>query len=121
VSAFDRLDEIQPVLLWDGVLVRPLHGERATLSVVELDPGVLLPQHSHMNEQIGVMLRGSMTFRIGNETEDVLPGSTWRIPADVPHEVTAGPDGAVVVEIFAPVREDWKAREAVAPRRPRFP
>jgi hypothetical protein len=37
------------------------------------------------------------------------PGGTWRILGDVPHEVTVGPDGAVVIDVFSPPREDWRA------------
>jgi quercetin dioxygenase-like cupin family protein len=37
------------------------------------------------------------------------PGDTWRIPGGVPHEVTAGPEGALAVECFTPARDDWAA------------
>jgi hypothetical protein len=33
--------------------------------------------------------------------------------------VTAGPDGAVVIDVFAPVRGDWEELEKSAPREPR--
>ena len=50
-----------------------------------------------------------MTFTIGGEIGEVVPGSSWRIVANVPHSVVAGPDGAVLVEVFAPARDDWDA------------
>jgi quercetin dioxygenase-like cupin family protein len=62
-----------------------------------------------------------MRFRIGDESQVVLPGSTWAIPSHVPHEVEVGPDGCVVVEVFAPRRDDWTRVERDEPRAPRWP
>jgi hypothetical protein len=39
----------------------------------------------------------------------------------VPHEATAGSDGCVLIDVFAPVREDWVALEPTNPREPRWP
>jgi quercetin dioxygenase-like cupin family protein len=52
-----------------------------------------------------------MRFRVGDETRDLSPGGTWRIPGDVPHEVAAGPDGALAIESFTPLRDDWGGLE----------
>jgi quercetin dioxygenase-like cupin family protein len=121
VSAFDELERMQPLRIWDGVAGRAVQGAQMTFSVIELDAGAAIPEHSHENEQIGVALAGSMQFRIGEETRDVTAGSTWAIPANVPHEVHVGPEGCVVVEAFAPGREDWNALGREEPRAPRWP
>jgi len=63
-------------------------------------------------------VRGSMTFRIGEETRELRPGSTWVIPGDVPHEVSAGPEGAFAIELFAPPRADWAGLERLEPGPP---
>jgi unsaturated pyranuronate lyase len=39
----------------------------------------------------------------------------------VPHEATAAPDGAVVIDVFAPVRQEWEALEPADEREPRWP
>ena len=54
-----------------------------------------------------------MTFRIGDEVRRIGPGGTWRILGDVPHEVHTRPEGAVVIDVFAPAREDWDDRPIV--------
>ena len=64
---------------------------------------------------------GSVEFRVGDETRQLGRGGTWRIPSNVPHEVKVGPEGAVVVDVFAPVREDWGGIEPTQPRGPRWP
>src|SRR5689334_23037965 len=103
-SAFSDLRTIEPQQIWDGVLGRTVHGERVTLSYVELEPRASVPEHSHENEQLGIVLTGSLTFTVGGETRDVGPGEAWCITAHVPHSVVAGPDGAALAEVFSPVR-----------------
>jgi quercetin dioxygenase-like cupin family protein len=121
VSAFEELAAIGPQDIWRGVAARAVHGERITLGIVELEPGAVVPEHSHENEQLGIVLAGSLTFRVGDETRELGPGGTWRIPANTPHDVTAGPEGAVVLDVFAPTRDDWAAFEPQAPRKPLWP
>jgi unsaturated pyranuronate lyase len=121
MSAFGELTAYAPTRIWDGVVARVVEGERVSFAVVELEPNSLVPEHHHDNEQVGVLLSGSLTFRIGDETREVRRGGTWSIPADVPHQVQAGPDGAVAAEVFAPRREDWEAAERLAPCPPRWP
>jgi quercetin dioxygenase-like cupin family protein len=121
MSPFDELHAIAPVDIWAGVLARTVEGDQCSFAVVELDPGSVVAEHSHPNEQLGLVVTGSVSFRVGDETRELGPGSTWRIPPDVPHEVHAGADGAVVVDVFAPAREDWKALERARPKPPRWP
>jgi quercetin dioxygenase-like cupin family protein len=121
MSAFANVATLGPQDIWNGVSVRAVHGERITLGIVELDPNALVPEHSHENEQLGIVVQGSMTFRVGNELRELGPGGTWNIPANVPHEVTAGPEGAVVLDVFTPVRDDWSQFEPQASREPRWP
>jgi quercetin dioxygenase-like cupin family protein len=98
-----------PVLdVWgDSVRARRIEGERVTFAVIELAPDSVVPGHRHENEQLGMVITGSLTFTIGDETRELGPGGTWRIPSDVPHQVATGPAGAVVIDVFAPIRADW--------------
>jgi quercetin dioxygenase-like cupin family protein len=118
MSAFDDIREIVPLKIWDGVVGRAVAGKEATLAAIELDPNVEVPEHQHVNEQTGILLRGSLRFRIGDETKELVPGSTWVIPANVPHAVNAGPEGAFLVELFAPPRADWADLERLEPAAP---
>jgi quercetin dioxygenase-like cupin family protein len=111
MSAFEQTGKVQPQKIWEGVAGRVVHGERLTLGLVELEPGSVVPEHSHENEQLGIMISGSVEFRVGDETRELGPGDTWSIPANTPHEVHTGPEGAVMIDVFAPVREDWKPLE----------
>ncbi|MGZ4359878.1 MAG: cupin domain-containing protein [Gaiellaceae bacterium] len=121
MSLFGPIDELAPIRIWEGVLGRSLEGEKMTLAVIELDPDSVVPEHRHENEQIGVLIEGSLAMRIGDETRELGPGAGWVIPADAPHEVTAGAGGAVVVEAFAPARDDWGRLERLEPGPGRWP
>jgi quercetin dioxygenase-like cupin family protein len=121
VEPFAELSELPPRQIWQSVAVRTVDGERLTLGVVELDADALVPEHQHTHEQLGMVLQGSLEFRVGEEKRQLGPGGTWRIPSNVPHEVKVGPEGAVVVDVFAPVREDWGGVEPTSPRQPRWP
>jgi quercetin dioxygenase-like cupin family protein len=121
LAGFDNLQGLPVIQVWDTVVARAVHGDRQSLAVVELDPNALVPEHRHENEQLGMVIMGTVTFRIADETRELGPGDFWTIPSNVPHEVTAGPVGAVVVDVFAPVRADWEELEHSEPRRPRWP
>jgi quercetin dioxygenase-like cupin family protein len=117
----DDLSGLGLLAVWDGVHARTIEGERCAFAVVELDPGAVVPEHSHEHEQLGIVLDGSVSFRIEDETRELRTGGTWRIPPNAPHEVHAGPEGAVVIDVFAPARDDWQDLERLEPRPPRWP
>ena len=115
MSAFHELREIAPIKIWDGVVARTVGGSEATLAAIELEPDAVVPEHSHVNEQTGILLSGSLTFTIAGESRDLRPGSAWVIPAHAPHSVTVGPEGAKIVELFAPPRTDWGGLDRLEP------
>lgn len=119
-----RLGDIrdQPLQqVWDGIAARVLHGDGLTLGLVELEPGIVLPEHRHANEQLGMVIEGSITFTIVGETLELGPGGTWCIPSDAPHSAEVGPDGAIVIDVFAPSREDWKELPELGSRAAAWP
>jgi quercetin dioxygenase-like cupin family protein len=116
-----EVSEVAPRSIWDGVTARIVHGERILLGIIEIDANGLVPEHHHPHEQLGMVIEGSVTFRVGDEVRQLGPGGTWRIPSDVPHEVRAGDEGAVVIDVFTPVRDDWTAIEPESPCSPRWP
>jgi quercetin dioxygenase-like cupin family protein len=120
VTPFAELAAIAPQQIWERIVARSVHGERITMSVVELDPEAVVAEHSHDNEQLGIVLRGTMDFRVGDERLTLGAGGTWRIPPNTPHEATAGPEGAVVIDVFAPTRDDWEQLPRLE-RPPRWP
>jgi len=121
MSTLNELAGVRPLQVWKGVIARAVEGDRVSLAVIELDPMSVVPEHSHENEQLGMVISGSVTFRVDDEVRELGPGGTWRIAPNRPHEVRVGPEGAVVIDVFAPARADWAALESLEPQAPQWP
>jgi quercetin dioxygenase-like cupin family protein len=118
----DSLDAFPQIKVWgDTVKARRVQGERITLAIVELEPNAIVPEHRHVAEQLGMVITGEMHFTIDGETRTLGPGGSWRIRSELPHDVQAGPEGAVVVDVFSPVRADWDALPIAPKAAPRWP
>ena len=116
MSFFQHLDGMERLQIWDGLVGRSASGSEASLVVIEIEPDTAVPEHQHPNEQTGLLLKGTMTFTVGGETQELRPGAMWVIPGEVPHNVRSGPDGALLVELFAPPRTDWGDLERLPAR-----
>ncbi|MEM7694358.1 MAG: cupin domain-containing protein [Pseudomonadota bacterium] len=94
--------------LADGIETRVFAGEQAMMSVVSFAPGAEGSIHHHPEEQCGILLSGS-GVRIQDGVEvPVGEGDFWRTPSNVPHGFRAGPEGARVMDVFAPPREAYR-------------
>ena len=111
--------ETVPVIdVWgQTVRARRIEGERITFALVELAANAEVPEHRHENEQLGMVIEGRVTFTIEDETRELGPGGTWCIPSGAAHHVDVGPEGAVVIDVFAPTRCDWDALPATGTTR----
>ena len=122
MSNFVDLESVQPFAVWgEAVRARKVEGERITLAVVELAPAAVVPEHRHESEQLGMVIEGSVTFTIDGETRRLGPGGSWRITSNRPHTAEAGPDGAILLDVFTPIRDDWARFELLPPRAPKWP
>jgi quercetin dioxygenase-like cupin family protein len=121
VSIFQSVSKLKPTRIWDGALGRVVNGDRVTIGFVEIDPNAQVPEHRHENEQVGFVLRGSVTMVVDGQARELRVGETYTIASKVPHSAKAGADGVSVVDVFAPVREDWKTAPTVEPFAGRWP
>jgi quercetin dioxygenase-like cupin family protein len=83
-----------------------IHSSTVTIARLRARKGAIVPTHSHVNEQITTMEKGSMLFVTPTEKIVVRAGESLCIPPNVPHSVESLED-CVAVDIFSPVREDW--------------
>jgi len=121
VDVFQAVAKLKPSRIWDGVLARVVNGERLSIGFVDIDPNVQVPEHRHENEQVGFVLRGSVTMVVGGKARELQVGETYTITSQVPHSAKAGAEGVSVVDVFAPVREDWTTKPTVEPFPGRWP
>lgn len=107
---FVRFDDVHPFELADGVSGRPLFGDGAMVNVIEFEPGATVPLHSHPHEQLGVVLRGMQALVVEGVTHELGPLEGYVLPGGVEHAAYAGAEGALVLDVFRPVREDYRER-----------
>jgi len=93
--------------IFPGVHIYTASGSAMMLSLVEFDPGAVVPEHQHPHEQVGVLLEGELHFTIGGQERTLGPGEMWRIPGGVPHRAAAGDAPVRALDVFHPVREDY--------------
>jgi len=108
---YRQVDEAPGFHLIEGVYLRLLaNGGRITFVRFDIEPGAVVPLHSHPNEQSGVCVEGGGTLTSGGHSIEVKAGMAWVIPGGEEHGFTAGPKGAVIYEAFSPPREDYVER-----------
>ena len=121
MKTFDVVAHLRPYELAEGIKARAVNGERMTMAVVDLEPDAVLREHKHENEQLGFVIRGIITMRIGGDKKELHAGDIYMIPSNVPHDAQAGPDGCTVTDVFAPVRADWEKAARSEPSKGRWP
>ena len=94
--------------IFPGVDIYTTCGQQLMLSLVEMQPHAVVEEHSHPHEQSGLMLEGEAEFFIGDQQRTVRPGDMWRIPGGVAHKVIAGDRPVRALDVFHPIREDYK-------------
>ncbi len=94
--------------LLPGIHARTFWGERILMALVDLDANAVIPNHSHPHEQGGIVVKGELEFTVAGEIKKVKPGDMYIIPGGVGHSEVGGPEPAQVLDIFAPVREEYK-------------
>jgi quercetin dioxygenase-like cupin family protein len=108
------LADLTPREIFPGFRARVVHSRRTSQSWVEADAGASFPEHRHPHEQTVNVLEGELELVVEGRPHRLTPGLVYVIPPDVPHSgraVTA----CRVLDVFAPVREDYRETKAVRP------
>ena len=105
-----KLDEQRAFELVAGVTGRPLFGAGLMLNLIEFEPGATVPAHSHPHEQAGIVLRGMQALVVDGVTHELGPMEAYVLPGGIEHSAYCGPQGATVVDVFQPVRDDYRER-----------
>lgn len=79
-----------------GITRQTIHGENQTLVRYVYQPGSVFPVHQHPEEQITIILGGSIDFTVDGAPLTLSAGDVALIPANVPHGATV--TGREIVE-----------------------
>jgi quercetin dioxygenase-like cupin family protein len=105
---FPGADELGRHTIFPGVTIRTAAAEKMMLSLVDLAPRSVVDEHTHPHEQVGMVVSGRVVFVIGGEEKTLGPGDMYRIPGGVRHKVRALEEPVQALDIFTPVREEYR-------------
>ncbi|MFN0154827.1 MAG: cupin domain-containing protein [Gaiella sp.] len=92
-----------------GVIRQAVHMEGLTVARFMLAKGATVALHDHVNEQVCTMLAGSMLFELDGARLALRAGESVVIPAGATHGVPEVLEDTVILDVFAPRRDDWLA------------
>jgi quercetin dioxygenase-like cupin family protein len=105
---FPTAEEYARHTIFPGVHIKTCVAEKLMLSLVDLEPHAVVEEHAHPHEQVGMVLAGRAIFYIGGEQKTLQAGDLFRIPGNVPHKVVALDQPVKALDVFYPVREEYR-------------
>ena len=109
MSYFLNPSEVKRRELAPGVNLRTMWGDKIMMSLVEIAPNGVVPNHAHPHEQAGIVLQGEFEFTIGGETKRLQQGDAYIIPGGIEHSVVGSEGWSLALDIFSPPRAEYKA------------
>jgi unsaturated pyranuronate lyase len=101
-GSFDELPVEEP---YPGLHRRTFDTHEATVNEYTFRPEAAFPRHRHPQEQITLVLEGSVELTVGGRSIGLHEGSWSIIGGGVEHSIRAGAQGAKIVAIVIPRRE----------------
>jgi len=91
----------------EGICIKTIsYGENSLMVEFMFEKGSSIPEHKHINEQTGYLVKGSIRLYIDGKAHEFYPGDSWTIRPNVTHRAEIIED-SVAVEVFSPRREDY--------------
>ena len=105
-SPFRTFNGLEPFPIFPGVGLEAIAGDQVFLGRVTYAPGTTVHRHSHEHtEQAMLILAGSLSMTIGDETRELAAGDVCVVNRGVEHELRSE-SGVTFIEALAPVPLD---------------
>ncbi len=104
---FFNLSDLNEKEVINGYRGKSVHTGTMTFMYWQVEPGAVMPEHSHLHEQVAQVLRGKFELTVDGQTEILEPGKIAVIPAHVKHGGKAL-TACELLDVFNPEREDYK-------------
>lgn len=101
---FVDVNAIESVEMVPGLNFQPVLSEHAIVNVVSFDPHTEAPLHSHVEEQIVIVVEGEFDFTLDGVTRTMRPGDMAVIPPWVPHGAKTRDTSCKELDVFTPPR-----------------
>lgn len=103
---FKNLAHLTEKELIPGFKGKFIHGESLTIAFWKVKAGSLLPEHSHIHEQVSMVDSGEFEMTIDGVTKVLTVGLPVVIPSGVTHSGRAITD-CVIRDVFSPARPEY--------------
>lgn len=91
----------------NGISIKALnYGKESIMVEFKMKKNALLPEHNHIYEQTGYLVKGSIRLFIEGKAQEIKPGDSWGIGSNVKHKAEIVED-SIAIEVFSPRREDY--------------
>ncbi len=81
--------------------------DEAMLCEFFIQRDAVVPEHSHMNDQVGYVVYGRLEVTVGDVVRVCNPGDSYAIPGGLRHQARALID-TLCVDAFSPPRNDYR-------------
>ena len=102
-----KLSEIKSKEIMPGYHGKLVHTENMSIAFWEVEQGAVVPEHSHINEQIMQVLEGQFEFTLEGKTKTYRTGDLVVIG---PHKKHSGKalTPCRLMDVFSPARDEYK-------------
>lgn len=90
-----------------GIRRQMVVGQNVMICRFTFDPFVVTEEHEHPHEQMTLVVKGRVKFVISGEERIVAAGDVLHFPPNNRHGATMLDEEVVLIDIFAPIREDF--------------
>lgn len=107
IKHFFNESDLEPEIV-EGNVERFIYtAENIQVIVYHFPPHKVFPLHSHdKHEQMGMLYKGKMGFKIGDDERILEPGDFYRAPIGVEHNAWTLDEPSILIDFFSPIRED---------------
>ena len=102
-----ELNNVKQLTPFKDAEVKFVHSENVSLAFWKLKANAILPDHSHIHEQVTAITKGELELTIDGKTSILIPGMVAIIPSNVKHFAKAITD-CELTDVFYPIREDYR-------------
>ena len=101
--------ELQEYKVMEGLFGKFFHSKTMTVVQWRFESGASLPNHTHVHEQITMIIEGTLELTIGDTIKTLTAGDIISIPSEISHGGRAK-EKTLALDMFHPVREDFKEK-----------
>ncbi|MBS7655968.1 cupin domain-containing protein [Candidatus Bathyarchaeota archaeon] len=98
-------------ILTQGVSVKIiLESDKIQFLLVKMASNAVIPMHNHLNEQMGICLKGKALIKTKKEESIVEENSVYKFASNEEHSVKALEE-TIFLDVFSPPREDYSKKQ----------